>query len=407
MRALLSSIGSRGDVQPLVGLAVRLRAIGVDSCLCVPPDFRAWIEQLEFPVTPMGPELRSTGKTSPSAAPPTEEQRRRMIEGTIATQFETIMTAAADCDVIVGATALQVAAPSVAEKLGIPYVFAAYSPNVLPSRNHAPPVLTMIGDRPVPPIDDYTDLWVEDARRWNETWMAPINAQRESLGLLPIHDVRGHVLTDQPWLAADPVLAPWPNSLNGSVFQPGAWLLPDDRPLSAEVEAFLASGEPPSYFGFGSMRAPENLSQVMIASARALGRRAILSRGWADLSLPDSEPDCLLIGEINQRALFRRVASVVHHGGAGTTTAATLSGVPQVVIPQHYDQLYWAGRVQQLEVGVAHAPGAPDVDSLTSALRQALSFDVIGRARYIATLMRDDGAQVAAERLLEIASSGR
>src|SRR5690606_34821103 len=95
---------------------------------------------------------------------------------------------------------------------------------------------------------------------------------------------------------------------------------------SAELEAFLDGGEPPVYFGFGSMRAPEGLSRVMIESARALGRRAIVSRGWADLSLLDDQPDCLLVGEVNQQALFERVSAVVHHGGAGTTTVAARVG---------------------------------------------------------------------------------
>jgi vancomycin aglycone glucosyltransferase len=72
----------------------------------------------------------------------------------------------------------------------------------------------------------------------------------------------------------------------------------------------------------------------MIETARTLGRRAILSRGWADLSLVDKEADCLAIGEVNQQVLFKRVAAVVHHGGAGTTTTAALAGAPQVVIPQ-------------------------------------------------------------------------
>jgi vancomycin aglycone glucosyltransferase len=114
----------------------------------------------------------------------------------------------------------------------------------------------------------------------------------------------------------------------------GAWILSDERPLSPELETFLETGEPPVYFGFGSMRAPHDLGQVMIQTARALGRRAIVSRGWADLSLVDDEPDCLAIGEVNQQALFTRVAAVVHHGGAGTTTAAALAGAPQVVIPR-------------------------------------------------------------------------
>src|SRR5262245_45480718 len=146
MRALLSTIGSRGDVQPLVALGLQLKAIGQEVHVCAPPDFREWIEGLGMSVTPIGPEGRSTGKASPSpASNPTPDQRRQMIEHMVAGQFETITSAAKDCDIIVGATALQIATPSIAEKMGIPYVFAAYCPAVLPSAHHAPPVLSMLG----------------------------------------------------------------------------------------------------------------------------------------------------------------------------------------------------------------------------------------------------------------------
>ena len=184
------------------------------------------------------------------------------------------------------------------------------------------------------------------------------------------------------------------------MFQTGAWILADERPLSPELETFLEAGEPPVYFGFGSMRAPQDLSQMTIQSARALGRRAIVSRGWADLSLVDNDPDCLAIGEVNLQALFKRVAAVVHHGGAGTTTAAALAGAPQVVIPQIYDQHYWAQRVHDLGIGTAHAPGTPTTGSLRGALEHALQPEVAARAQSIATAVRDDGAQAAARRLL-------
>lgn len=400
MRVLLSTIGSRGDVQPLVALALELTSLGQEVRLCLPPDFRDWIESLGLPVTPIGPELRSTGKASPSAAPPTPEQRRQMIEGTVATQFETIAAAARGCDVILGATALQIAAPSVAERMGIPYVFAAYCPAVLPSPHHAPPVLAMLGDKPAPAMADYRELWNQDARRWNETWLPLLNSHRASLGLAPVRDVRGHVLTGRPWLAADLTLGPWPDPADPAMLQTGAWILPDDRPLSPELEAFLDAGEPPVYFGFGSIRAPEDLSRVMIQSARALGRRAIVSRGWAGLSLLDGGLDGLAIGEVNQQALFQRVAAVVHHAGAGTTTAAARAGAPQVVIPQHYDQHYWAQRIQHLGLGTAHASGTPTTDSLTSALERVLQPDVATRARTVATAVRGDGARIAAQRLI-------
>ncbi|HYT73877.1 MAG TPA: glycosyltransferase [Vicinamibacterales bacterium] len=226
------------------------------------------------------------------------------------------------------------------------------------------------------------------------------------MGLPPVSDARSYVFTDRPWLAADPTLAPWPDPSDQAMFQTGAWILPDERPLSPELETFLETGEPPVYFGFGSMRAPQDLSQMMIQTARALGRRAIVSRGWAELSLADNEPDCLAIGEVNVQALFKRVAAVVHHGGAGTTTIAALAGAPQVVIPQIYDQHYWAQRIHPLGIGTAHAPGAPTTDSLRGALEHTLHPDVAGRAQSIAAAVRRDGAQSAAQRLMTAVGVG-
>jgi vancomycin aglycone glucosyltransferase len=85
--------------------------------------------------------VRRFAASRPTATQPqtplTAAQRRQMMEATVTTQFETLTSAAQECDVIVAATALQVAARSVAEKLGIPYLFAAYAPVVLPSPHHA------------------------------------------------------------------------------------------------------------------------------------------------------------------------------------------------------------------------------------------------------------------------------
>ena len=398
MRVLLSTIGSRGDVQPLAALAMQLRELGQEVRLCAPPDFRDWIEGFGIPFVPLGSEVRSTAKLSPAQARPSAEQIRQMIEGTVATQFETIPAAAQGCDVIVGGNALNIAARSVAEQMGIRYVFAAYCPITLPSPHHAPP--KVIAWTPKDATADNRTLWAEDAERWNERWGPALNSLRASAGLAPVTDVRSHILTDKPWLAADPTLAPWPEPADPDVFQTGAWILPDQRPLSPELETFLEAGEPPVYFGFGSVRATQDLSKTMIETARALGRRAIVSRGWADLSLVDNEPDCLSIGEVNLQVLFLRVAAVVHHGGAGTTTAATGAGAPQVVIPQHYDQFYFAQRINDLGIGSRHPPVVPTTDSLTSALKQTLQPDVAARAHSIATAVRRDGAQAAAQRLI-------
>jgi vancomycin aglycone glucosyltransferase len=402
MRVLLSTIGSRGDVQPLLALALELRALGQEARFCVPPDFQAWLAGLGFAVTPIGPELRSMMAAKPSGppAPMTPEQRKQLAEASVAAQFQTVAAAAEGCDAIVAATALQIAARSVAEVRGIPYAFAAYCPNVLPSPHHAPPPLPPIPGMPVAAPGTNAERWARDGERFDALFGPALDAHRATLGLAPVADVRAHVFGERPWLAADRALAPWPDPADDGVFQPGAWIVADERPLSPEIEAFLAAGAPPIYFGFGSMRAAPDLSHVMSEAARAVGRRAIVSRGWAELALLDAAGDCLAIDEANLQALFARVAAVVHHGGAGTTTIAALAGAPQVVVPQIYDQHYFAQRVRELGIGAAHAPGAPATESLTAARESALAPGVAAAAGALAAKVARDGTRIAAERLM-------
>jgi vancomycin aglycone glucosyltransferase len=378
MRALLSTIGSRGDFQPLLALGLRLRERGVEVRLCAPPDFRDLAQGLPF--VPIGSTLRGAAPRSASLVD--------TIRDTVTDQFATLREAAADRDVIVGCNQIQVAAPSVAELLGIRYVFADYSPIALPSPHHPP--VPLPGQGPVDPAADNRTLWAEEALRRKTMWGWALNDQRVAAGLDPIEDVFGHIITDAPLLAADPTLAPWETPADLSVTQTGAWLLADDRPLSPSLLDFLDAGDPPVYFGFGSMASPRATGETVVEAARALGRRAIVLRGWGDL---DPADDAMVITETNFQALFPRVAAVVHHGGAGTTTTAALSGVPQVVVPHMYDQFYFADRVRTLGIGAT-------ADSLTEALNQALRPDVVARARSFAPSVDRNGVGVAADLVL-------
>jgi vancomycin aglycone glucosyltransferase len=211
------------------------------------------------------------------------------------------------------------------------------------------------------------------------------------------------VFTPRPWLAADPVLWPWEKTGLCDPVVTGAWILPDTRPLPAELVAFLEAGEAPVYVGFGSMTVPtaKAAGQMALDAVRALGRRAVVGKGWADLALADDRGDCLAVADINQQALFKRVAAVVHHGGAGTTTAAARAGAPQAIVPQIVDQPYWAGRVAKLGIGVAHDGASPTFESLSAALKTTLAPETRARAAEVAGAMRGDGAMTAARMLME------
>ncbi|MFG2373031.1 glycosyltransferase [Streptomyces sp. NPDC048504] len=403
MRVLLTTWGSRGDVEPVAGLASRLLELGAEVRVAAPPDeeFVELLARAGVPLVPLGPSVRSvvTGARPPSAA-----TAFQLAPELVAARYETLLPAAAGCDVLLASGLMPTGARSVAEKLGIHYVFACFHTAGLPSSKHRP--LSRPGHQSSPEETDIKVLWEEDAQRVNALYREAENRHRASIGLPPVDNVRDHAFTERPWLASDPDLFPWQDQTDLDLAVTGSWILPDERPLPADLEAFLEAGEPPVYAGFGSMalRTSPDAARIAVEAVRAQGRRVVLGRGWADLAPIDDRDDCFGVGEVNHQALFGRVAAVVHHGGAGTTTAATLSGAPQVVVPQIVDQPYWAARVAELGIGVAHDGPTPTYDSLSAALATVLAPDVRTRARTVAGMLRTDGTTVAAKMLHDMVS---
>jgi vancomycin aglycone glucosyltransferase len=401
MRVLLSTSGSRGDVEPLLALAVALRALGAEARVCAPPDCADRLAEVGVPHVPIGPSARAPRRGAAPTRPSPEDMRRFSAE-VIATQFDQLPAAAEGCAAVVatGVLAAALGVRSVAEKLGIPYFYAFHCPIYLPSSHYPPP--PPLGEPPAPDVTDVRALWARNSQGAYRRFGDPLNSRRAEIGLPPVADIYDFGYTDHPLLAADPILAPLqPTDLDA--VQTGAWILPDERPLPAELVAFLAAGPPPVYVGFGSLPGPADAARVTIEAIRAQGRRVLLSRGWADLALIDDRDDCFAVGEVNHQALFGRVAAVIHHGGAGTTTTAARAGVPQVLVPQMADQPYYAGRVADLGIGVAHDGPAPTSGSLSAALATALAPETRARATAVAGRMRTDGATVAAELLLDAA----
>ncbi|WMX45999.1 glycosyltransferase [Streptomyces roseicoloratus] len=403
MRVVLSSYGSRGDVEPMVALAVALRGLGVDVRVCAPDDaeFAERLAGVGVEFVPVRFSIRAlVAQARGAGAPPSMTER---VTSVAAAQYEAVTAAGEGADTVV-ATGLFPAvagARSAAEKLGLRFAYVSYFPGMLPSPHHPPYPLP---GRPLPEgVTDNRTLWDLDLEGQDAVYGPGITAFRQTVGLPPLASVRPYAVTGRPLLAADPVLGPWQEPADLDVVQTGVWTRPDDRPLPSDLEDFLQAGEPPVYVGFGSMsmHGSSDTARVAIESVRAQGHRVLVSRGWADLDLIDDRDDCMTVGEANHQALFPRVAAVVHHGGAGTTTTAARAGVPQVVIPQLVDQPYWASRVAALGIGAAHDGPVPTVESLSAALTTALAPHTVAAAAALAADIRTDGAERTANLLLD------
>ena len=403
MQVLLSSIGSRGDVQPILALALELQALGHQARLCVAPNFKEWIKSYGLEYIPIGPDLKKlTGGTVPGkpVLPPPEQLQQ---DGRTNRCARNSRSSAKRHVAAISSSPPARCRSQRGRSQRCRKSLTSLRPTARPSCHRLnTPRRKRVDTIRIRCRRAKTCSFGNKMRQEFNRFGATLNEERSESRPGSRCECAAHtclrIVRGSPPIRS---IAPAFPLAGMEVVQTGAWILSDQTALPDDLENFLAGGAPPIYLGFGSMRASEQTGRVLIEAARALGLRSILSQGWANLTPSDTGNDCLSIGDVNHEKLFPRVAAIVHHGGAGTTTSAIRAGRAQVIIPHNYDQFYWAHRVQQLGVGVS-GPMRDDltVDALVQALRECLRPEVTARAQALAGRIELHGARIAAERLV-------
>jgi vancomycin aglycone glucosyltransferase len=359
MRILLAPHGTRGDVQPIVALAVALRARGHTVRLVAPANFVSWVRGYGFDTESDGIDVEALLQSAGTGLQSLSWQMRYLAHN-MPLLFEPTARASEGCELIVGA-GLQFAAASVAEWRDVPYAHVVFCPCATPSSATPPPNV----HRQTLPRWINRLLWQAGGPMADLALRGVINRGRATLGLEAIASPISQLLEGRTILAADRDLGPLPDDAPKSAMNTDAWVLNEPGTLDHRVEAFLQQVPAPIYIGFGSMIAPRAAELVAkaIAAVRAIGRGAVIAGGWAALDQHIQEADdVLIVDNVPHSLIFPKVAAAVHHGGAGTTTAAARAGVPQVLLPHILDQYYWAHRVEALGLG----PRALPVEQVTA-----------------------------------------
>mmetsp|Transcript_9452 Transcript_9452/g.10954 ORF Transcript_9452/g.10954 Transcript_9452/m.10954 type:complete len:514 (+) Transcript_9452:99-1640(+) len=190
--------------------------------------------------------------------------------------------------------------------------------------------------------------------------------------------------------------------------------------VSNELRTFMKAGDPPAYIGFGSMCALDNKKIITLAvgALHKTGKRGVILAGWADLApnMLDDSPELKKYAEsgniLFQKSLphdwlFPQCCCVVHHGGAGTTHSAMLGGSPSIIIPFYFDQNFFADRTVMLGMG-QRLPSMVEVtvDDLSAAITTATTDSaMISAAKKVRERLKDEnGALKAAEAIVDYIS---
>ncbi|KAI9354636.1 hypothetical protein DFJ73DRAFT_795195 [Zopfochytrium polystomum] len=165
---------------------------------------------------------------------------------------------------------------------------------------------------------------------------------------------------------------------------------------------FLAAGPPPVYIGFGSIVVddPDALTATIFEAIKIANVRAIVSKGWGGLGGAGKDvPDGVyMIGNCPHDWLFKQVSAVVHHGGAGTTSAGLKAGKPTVVVPFFGDQSFWGAMIASIQAGPPPIPFKKlTADRLASAIQFCFAPAVVQAAALAgARITAENGAAATA-----------
>jgi UDP:flavonoid glycosyltransferase YjiC (YdhE family) len=332
MRLTLFAAGSQGDVQPGIRVGRGLRCAGYNVRLAAPQNFAKAVHRQGLCFQPLPGDVQQimaseAGRKFMEIGGPNPFQSIRAMRqmlGPVAQQMaECLLETCRDTDALITLAVFAPFGKTVAELRRIPLINFEPTP-VLPTRAFATPgwpVQKNLGG-----AFNLCSGWVMLYVLWQ--WYHPsLNAfrQRHGLRAMSLADFHRN-LTASPLLGAySSAVIPRPADWPKAVHITGYWsdeALPAWKP-SAELEAFLDSGEPPVYVGFGSMasRQPERITRIVLEALEKSGQRGVLATGWGGLKALKVPANVYVLDSAPHSWLFPRMKAVVHHGGAGTTAA--------------------------------------------------------------------------------------
>lgn len=418
-RIAVASAVYLGDVAPYIPVATRLARAGHDVTFVAPEGFRSVLEPEPFRFVPYGLD------SSPAAMHADPEHARLMRHPyrntarlgaywhhrTFAADPERALASLSSgfdgADVVVSHPTMCSITIPVARSVGARVVAGQLFPMMIPTEHWSPPLGSRARrfPRPVNRL-----LWRTLRRMTARTFGDDVlNEVRAEYGLRPLVGNAGWAWTeaDRTVVLVSPAYygdgAPdWPASVVWGGFS--IWPGPTGARIDDELEEYIADGEPPVVVTLGTSAttgAGERFAAIA-AGVRDAGIRTVLLVGdTANLAAVADHPAARTFAPL--APLLPRCRAAVVSGALGGIATALTAGVPVVVHPQLFDQLWHARRVEELGVGLA----ARTPRQVISAVRRIVADPGFAHraADLGARLRTEDGAAVLADVAAGLASA--
>ncbi len=361
MTITILAVGSQGDVQPYLALAVGLKKDGYSVRFASNSNFADLAASYDldfFSIQLDSFEFTQDSQTQSwlyaESIPDLILSTNRVIRPMLTSIMADVIAACQGSEAIIYHSYALPFIYYLGKQLGIPCIPASLHP--MPTRSY-PAILSNIRRSPSRALNLLTHLLVHQIS-W-QVFLPVVRKHWRGKTSVPLIGPYKNILKErQPILCGySPLVLPRSEDLPEHVTITGYWFLdphPKWQPDPALAE-FLKATPRPIYLGFGSMGNPaqnQDTAKIILEALAETGERAVLSTGWSGLGIDQPLPkNVFLIKNTPHKWLFPQMAAIVHHGGAGTTGAALSAGVPNIVVPHFGDQYYWGRRVAELGAG--------------------------------------------------------
>jgi len=398
MRIIIPTIGTRGDIQPYIALALGLQKAGHQVIVASHPSLKFLVESYEVPFAPMGPDvdlgkeaalIRGKSKNFMMGFLRVMKFSFRMLEES---HLELLELCKGQDLIVVSHSA---AGSIEADLLKIPTVSVTLMPMAIPAND---PKTTVFGKA----------VGRLAGAAMGLVMTRPLDNIRKRVGL-PKMGQYGITSPKLNLIPISPVVAP-PNPYWETRHQmTGFWFAPAPQNWQppADLASFLQNGKPPVVISLGAMAiSGDDAMQAAKFTIEALeksGVRAII-QGWDEpMRQLKYSSEIFHGGSIPHDWLLERSAAIIHHGGFGTTSSGLRAGIPSMAVPHIIDQFIWGQKLFDLGVGPKPLPRTKmTVEALSEAftdLTTNLSYPE--KAREIGAKIRAENGVINAVRLIE------
>jgi sterol 3beta-glucosyltransferase len=397
MQITILTYGSRGDVQPLLPLSLKLIERGHSVKLAAPVRFKNLIEQYRVNFVPLAGDPEDLSRRLNNAGHNFAKLLKELMNHAIeigADVWQQTEEACKDADVIIHTFTHVVGAHTLAREQNIPDIHVQTFPMFTPTGDY--PNITLPHTLPRP-LNHFTHKFSAKITWWTSRIGFERVRRRAGIRQRKLY----WPFDDDPLRPRTPILCAWsPSILPPSndwpprVHVTGYYFVPPNNSYqpSAELLSFLQEGEPPVCITFGSMvnRDKDRIDRTVREALKQTGYRGIILSGWSGVEKAASN-DLLYLEAAPHDWLLPHCKMVIHHGGAGTTAAGLRAGIPNIVIPYLGDQPFWGERVRALGAGPKPVfVKSLLVENLTRAMAEAENDTVCKRAQAIGQQIRNE-----------------